>query len=517
MNLRYAILVRVSDKGQTGEKKTSIDQQTRELESTVKALKGTITRRYIGQEHGMPGYERRLLDELLDDSGKDLFDCVAVTEPSRWSRDNSRSKQDLETLKANGIKFFARGRRYNLHNPQDRYELGMTTESNQFFAEMQAYKCLMGKVEGAKKGFLTTGKRPPGRTYDKKRGWGLDELKQRKIAKAVETYLAGRDSFESIAKMVGISNISLWYCFTHCLGDKWTIHFKSKRFDIFEDVTIDIPRLVPPETEQAVKARLQSNKTCTHGQYKHFYLLSRMIFCSHCNHVLGVITVNGSTYYRHRAGLKCEFNSIKTGLIDDVVMKEVFTLFGDVKARERAMRNAAAGFRESDRLKADIEHYEQELARIAQGRDRVVGAVERGLLQDSEVERKMNEIRDRECLVRAKAETARKEHDGMVTEEYIEQAARNFKIEELAAGLEHSHLGSESHLNELTDKEKRGILLSILNGKSIENGREYRYGVYIERGQKGWLYTIRGAFPQVRGMIRDDLKVDSDGLSYIRA
>ncbi len=513
--LRFAALARVSDKHQASERKTSLESQTREIETAVSMLGGKIVKWYKGQEHATPDFERKLLDQLLEDSGKDLFDAAIVTEPSRFNRDTSRFDPDLKKLRGNGIKFYSRARQYSLYDPQDRFELG-AINTNQFFAEMQAYKCLMGKVEGAKKGFLTTGKRPPGRTYDKKRGWGLDELKQRKIAKAVETYLAGRDSFESIAKLVGISTISLWYCFTYCLGDKLPIHFKSERFNIFEDVTIDIPRLVSPELEQAVKARLQSNKTCTHGQYKHFYLLSRMIFCGH-GHALGVITVNGSTYYRHRAGLKCEFNSIKTGLIDNIVMKEVFTLFGDVKARERAMRNAAAGFRESDRLKADIEHYEQELARIAQGRDRVVGAVEKGLLSDGEVERKMNEIRDREGLVRAKAETARKEYDGMATEEYIEQAARNFKIEELAAGLEHSHLGSESHLNELTDNEKRGILQNIFNGRFIENGRQMRYGIYIERGEKGWLYSIRGAFPQVRGMIRDDLKVDSNGLSYIRA
>ena len=42
------------------------------------------------------------------------FDAIMVTDVSRWSRDNGRSKQDLEISKKNGIKFYVIRQEYDL-------------------------------------------------------------------------------------------------------------------------------------------------------------------------------------------------------------------------------------------------------------------------------------------------------------------------------------------------------------------------------------------------------------------
>lgn len=67
----------------------------------VETLGGTIPERlwrYSGQAHATPDQERIKLDQRLEDSGKALFDAVIVCDPSRWSRDNLKSKLGLADL-----------------------------------------------------------------------------------------------------------------------------------------------------------------------------------------------------------------------------------------------------------------------------------------------------------------------------------------------------------------------------------------------------------------------------------
>jgi hypothetical protein len=143
--------------------------------------------------------------------------------------------------------------------------------------------------------------------------------------------------------------------------------------------------------------------------------------------------------------------------------------------------------------------------------------VEKGLLSDGEVEKRMTEIREREILLREKVEASRKEYANMVSKEDIEQVAENFKMQELDAQVGHSYHGSKGHFNGLTLQEKKAILTTIFNGKFKEKGLSKRFGIYVKRGEKGWLFEIRGAFPKVTGRIDNGLKVDANGLDHMRA
>ena len=117
--LRFAPIIRVSTEKQE-KRGESLHTQVKQIKQYVENLGGTIPEscwKYTGQESATPDKERTLLNNLLADSGKDIFDAVIVCDASRWSRDNLKSKTGLNILRQNGIKFFVATAEYNLFDP----------------------------------------------------------------------------------------------------------------------------------------------------------------------------------------------------------------------------------------------------------------------------------------------------------------------------------------------------------------------------------------------------------------
>ena len=120
--LRFAPLIRVSTEAQE-KRGESIEVQKKQIDHSVQSLDGTIPDncwKYSGQEHATPEQERQKLDQLLEDSSKSLFDAVIVCDATRWSRDNRKSKDGLDKLKDNGIRFFIGTMEMDLFEPRDR-------------------------------------------------------------------------------------------------------------------------------------------------------------------------------------------------------------------------------------------------------------------------------------------------------------------------------------------------------------------------------------------------------------
>ena len=83
--LRFAPLIRVSTERQA-DRGESLNTQRKQIEQYVDQLNGTIPKRcwkYSGQEHATVNSERKNLEQLLSDSGKNSFDAVIVVDASR--------------------------------------------------------------------------------------------------------------------------------------------------------------------------------------------------------------------------------------------------------------------------------------------------------------------------------------------------------------------------------------------------------------------------------------------------
>ena len=517
--LRFAPLIRVSTECQ-GKKGESLLSQKSRIESNVKILNGTIpvhAWKYRGQEHSSEGYERKLFDQMINDCSKGLFDAIMVDDASRWARDVVKSKTTLDVLRKNGIKLFVGPMEIDLFSPDPMFIFDMQIQVAEYYAQTRSYKATLNKIHRAKRGLPTSGRLPFGRTYDKKaEKWGVDEKKKKLLKRVATEYLKGGSLKELIKKYdLGLNSSNLLKTLKYRSGDTWSIHFKVEKFNIDETVNIEVPRLLPEKQIKAIRERSEANKTYTHGQYKNKYLFSRFVVCGHCGSSLTAQTNNGSIkYYKHKgtSGEKCTaFNGIRADMIEVPIMSDIFQMAGDEGSREQAMREATVNEKHILNLKKNIAELEKDIKKIQKQKSRLIDAISEGIIEKSDVKEKMDVLREKESLIQNDLQMTESKLGSLPSEEQIKNRAKVISLfrkkkggptkDDMKKLIEHSYLGSEEHLNEMTFDEKREVLQSIFPGKD-DQGK--RYGVYLKRNESGWKYNVKGLLPSVIGTLDND-------------
>ena len=103
---RAAIYARVSDKSQDGEDKTSISEQTGEMEAYCEGKGLTITARY--QEVGRGWSKKRPeFQRMLADARKERFDVIVCWKSDRLSRGMYPAAALMEVVEAHQIRLEA--------------------------------------------------------------------------------------------------------------------------------------------------------------------------------------------------------------------------------------------------------------------------------------------------------------------------------------------------------------------------------------------------------------------------
>jgi DNA invertase Pin-like site-specific DNA recombinase/predicted transcriptional regulator len=500
--LRFAPIVRVSTETQekAGE---SLNTQRGQIERYVKNLGGVIPAdcwEYSGQEHATPNQERIKLEKLLADAPKGKFDAVIVCDTSRWSRDNRRSKDGLDILRDNGIRFFVAGMEYDLHSPSSQLMLGVFTEFHEFYANELKIKSIQNRITRAKRGLPATGKLPYGRTFDPDtEKWGLDGQKARNIQWAAEQYLSGK-SLTEIAKALGENPSNLWKVLTKRSGDKWEIEFNpsSMKF-INEIVTITIPRLLPEATIKQIHERAAANKTYTHGEIKHKYLLSHMIFCADCGYALFGQTNHperpkSKRFYRHpREGERLTSCSpphkyVDADKIEHAVILLLFNIFGDRDTMEKAIQRAIPNPVEVDKLRSQLTYFEEEIKAVQQEKQNLIRSIAKGILTDDDAAKSMEDIRGRESVLNSEINKITPQLENIPTKQHIERHAR-FMEKVLKQAYK-----ADGAFVKMTYEAKRELVTRVFAGKDAEGKRR---GVYMKKTDipdRPWEFTIRGIF-----------------------
>lgn len=409
--LRFAALIRVSTEKQA-QKGESLRTQKLQIDSAVAALGGKITANYAGQEHGTANWEREQLDKLLADAAKKPrpFDAVIVADATRWSRDNKKSQEGLETLRDNGVRFFVLGTEHDLFKPEARLFLAMTATIGAYHAHTQKLKSLQNRIERAKRGVPTSGKLPFGRIWNAARKqWSIDPTKQAMIVEVADRYLAG-EQLPRLAKEFGVNHANLCKVLRERCGDRWTQEFQAKDLNINEKVTLTIPRLLPEKTERAVQHRLEANRTYAHKPPVsiHGYLLTGCIFCGECGYSLcGQTNPNRHRYYRHKrtgGAEKCPLRPrpwVPADRIEAEVVHELFQLLGNPASIERAIK---AAIPDCDRLVEKRERLEVELTKKDKARNRLLDLIEKDAITDEQAAKKLHDLKESEVGLRAEME-----------------------------------------------------------------------------------------------------------------
>jgi len=495
VSLRFAPLIRVSTEAQEKQGE-SLHTQKKQIIQYVESMGGTIPDdcwKYSGQEHATVGEERKNLDRLLQDSGNKKFDAVIVCDVSRWSRDNLKSKQGLQILRENSIKFYVGSTEFDLFSPQATLFLGMSTEMNEFFGMEQARKSLENRIERAKKGYPTAGSWPWGRRKNKKTG-KLEIIPecQDQIRIIARRFLNG-ESAEKLAKEHRISYSNLLVILRGRCGNEWVQTFHSDRLNIHEEVPTKIPRLLPDSTIKKIHKQLEANTKWRRREIKHKYLLSSLIFCENCGHaMLGQTVRNKYRYYRHSIKKKPQqgcIKNVRANDIEDAIVLTIFNMYGDENYLKRAMEMAIPNPKKVTELRKERKSLTDQARKIEAEKQNIVKSIAKGIILDNDAKKSMESARERAKLIDERINDIDLELENIPTEEQMnEKAARLHNLFSEISQL-------PEHLSKMSYDEMKKMVTSVLGGR---DWRGKRTGIYVEedKSSKEVSFTIKGALPE---------------------
>lgn len=511
--IRFAPLIRVSTEQQE-RKGESLRTQRKQIDAAVEQLGGVIPDycrdKYTGQEHATPSSEREMLDLLIEDAKRGLFDAVIVADASRWSRDNRSSKKRLEILKEHDIKFYSGSTHHDLNDPSAKLFLGLAAEIGEYQASIQSKKSIENRIERARDGKPVSGKLPWGRTYDKKeQKWGLVKGAKDDIERAAQRYLAG-ESLKKIAPSLGMKHWNLTKVLRERSGDTWVQRFRSEKHGIDESVPTEIPRLLDDVVIAKIHERTVANRTYLHGQIKHFYLLRRFVFCAECGYAMtGQTNHNKRQYYRHTSQTrKRECSSrfwVRAEKLDEAVMAHIFFMFREGQI-EKALDDAVPNKTEVDKLLGLKERLEERLANAEKGKRELVASVAKGVFSAEDIAEESKEL---------SADIEAIEHELAIIDSKLTTAVvqkdKRAKIVAKAREINKRAISrTYEYFQRMTNEEKRELVESFFGGKDLDGNR---YGVYLSKDENGVIsYEIRG---HLRDNIEGSLPMYEGEMDYL--
>lgn len=493
---RFAALIRVSTERQE-QKGESLRVQRQQIEDAVQAMGGKVIGWYGGQEHGTPGYEKQEITRLLSDASRQRFNAFICSHPDRWSRDNEQSSDGLKIFRDAQIRFFILGDEQDLFDDNNVLFLDISAAIGKYFARTQRKKSIDSRIHKAQRGCCTCGKKPWGRIWNKDtETWSIDVEKQLQIEGIAKRYLRG-ESLVELAHELGMKHANLYTLMRERLGDTWTQTFypnKRSKTDKGspEVVTIKIPRLLPEETIVAIRAKLQANKTYSHGSQKYQYLLSRMVFCSHCGTSMsGQANQWGTRYYRHM-GTKAlavlgkppcghPHSWVSADELEETVMVHLFNLFGNPRAVEEAIKAASGDVEKVTEYEQRLGRVISELDKIERGRQRILDLIVKEAIGQVQAEAKLQDLKDREERLREEQGRFTDFLNNRPSREQIDQAAKKAV----------ASIGNGKPFSKMSYEDQRALVEAVFSGKTPEGKR---LGVSIAWNDDGcdWTFSIDG-------------------------
>ena len=378
--------------------------------------------------------------------------------------------------------------------------LGLAAEINEFHAKNQNLKSIQSRIARAKRGLPTTGKLPYGRTFDTdKSTWGIDEEKKQNIQWAADQYLNHNKSIVVIAKTLGMNVSNLWKILNHRSGNTWIIEFNPSGLNIDEKVSLEIPPLLLSETIQAIHERAKANKTYTHGEIKHHYLLSRMIFCAECGLTMFGQTNHGNRrYYRHsrNGGNNCKSKFwIRAEDIEEASFLHLFNLFGNVEGMEKAIHRAIPDQSKIVSMQSDLKRLEPKLQSCLKEKENLIKSISKAILTDDEAHNTMQTLREKEALLVADIEQLKGLLVNVPSKAHVERRAKLIQNT-----IRHAFKG-KGGIEKMTFQEKRKLFEKAFAGKDAEGKRLGVYACKAENTDSPVSFTIKGILGEIEGML----------------
>jgi hypothetical protein len=292
--------------------------------------------------------------------------------------------------------------------------------------------------------------------------------------------------------------------------------------NVAEEITFDVPALLPKELLDRVHAKLDANNSRPRTKQAQRYLLAGYVFCEACGFKItpSPSRTDQYRYYRHGyrfAARECKCNPrpyVRTTDLDAAVMQLLFENFGNRVGAERAIRQAVPTNARIVELQDAYDHWIAELQRIDDGRRRLMDLVFEGRIEKSEADTKIDEANSRRNLVRQELDNICRELGVQPTDEGIKEAASELMkaIRQARTNAAARRADAKSVLDDfdgMTWDDARALverLFDPTDASAMLDGR--KPGAYVSpiEGQanhkrKIWAVTIRGLARGERGCV----------------
>ena len=491
----------------------------------IKRIGGKIVVNYGGQEHATPNYEHQKLDKLVQESFLPFeargWNSIMFYDHSRWSRDNNKSSTYIDVLRTNGIRFFTLTKEWDLRSPDDMLMLGINTVTNEYQAMLQTKKSLESRIYKAKQGFLSTGKAPLGRKFNKNGEWSVNEEEKKKYELAAKIYLERDIGFTKLGKLMGIKSTTIHRVLTQTAGDSWVQHFRSDRLGIDEAVPIKIPPLLDKITIKKIREKAKRQRSYHPGGVKRKYLLNGLIYCDDCGKRLfgqtGGKENSPYIYYRHPQNvskehfesvqkkynltshrnpkiLKC-FSGVRAKIIDDIVLQSIIEMANNIKIFKEALLTPHPNSDERKESIKELQIIEKSIENIMRKEKNLISAIENDFKIDGLKKRSAELNNQRNDLIKQK-EAIEEKIFGMPSDEEIEHS-KDLMLKQI----------NSFDLNNLTFEKKKELIKIFCQGKD-SHGR--LAGIYIGNSTELEIknVVVTGFIGDILGVISKDSDIE---------
>ena len=503
---RAAIYARVSDKSQDGEDKTSIAEQTSEMEAYCERRGLTIVARY--QEVGQGWSKKRnQFQKMLNDAKLGRFDTIVCWKSDRLSRGMYPAAAVMEVVEAHQIGLEA------VMDSIDMKTFGLMAAIGKIELDNFRERASMGKRGAAKQGRIPTSQVPYGYCIDDNGAPGVDEACAEVVRRIFRQYVHEGMGGPAIARQLMAEGVpsgrsaARWHDtqINRILRNetyKGTWWYGKARHVSTEDGTrvypqsrdswigIQFPPLVDEETWDQAQHQRDQRRSRSPRNTKVFHLLQHLVRCSECGMLMGCLATRRKTvkykgktykyeldpprrYYKcygmqtHRLGCR-EHSMIRAERLENLVWDEVKKVLEDPSVIVAGIESLGDG--EDATASEEVARAERELSNVQLEEDRAIRLYVSGKITEKQLDlqrkfitERLESLRERvrDCRARESAQAGRRE----LAERVMEWAER------MGNGLD-----------DLPQEERREVLLLLLDEATIDRENTVNLTLAIPTG-----------------------------------
>ena len=378
------------------QREESIEGQIRECTAFAEKNGVTILRHYIDRAVSAKTDKRPEFQNMIQDSGKHLFDAIIVWKLDRFARNRYDSARYKVALKKNGVKVVSATEVIS-----DGAE-GIILESvlegyAEYYSADLSEKVIRGMTDNALKCKFNGGTLPLGYQIDAEQHFQPNPMTAPFVLEAFKQYDAG-------ATMTVIRDWLNKQGVKNTRGEKLTYNsvqhlLKNRRYIgeyRYRDTVREggIPAIVPQDLFDRVQERMAKNrKAPARHKAEDDYLLTTKLFCGYCGAYLCGESGTSRTgvvhhYYKcvsvKKKRTECHKRSVRKDWIEDLVVNETMKMVMDDKAIA-AIVSMMMELQNKENVHLPI--YEQRLRETNASIRNLLNAIQQGILTKSTKDR----------------------------------------------------------------------------------------------------------------------------------